>query len=123
MDVYKIEITKADGTRRCIHTAASDARNAQRAFGTAAAEAGFYPDWSTLEVIGNKILVARRHKTSNKRLREFECSFQGPEGIVDSDVFEARCATHARTVARRIAKERHAQPLYGTLRSRDIPLK
>src|ERR1700754_4012177 len=111
MDVYKIAITMPDGTRRSTCTLADDARNAQRAFGTAGLKAGFVPDWDTPELVGDALSISKRHRTTEKRMREFECSFRGPTGETDSDIFVARCATHARTVASQRGKERHVEPL------------
>lgn len=125
MDVYKIDITMPDGSRRKTHTLADEARNAQRAFGVAAQIKGFTCHWDTLEIVGNDIEIKLRHNkprvTPKKRLREFECSFRGPEGTVDSDVFEARCVEHARTVARALARDRHALPLLDTIRPATRP--
>jgi len=73
--------------------------------------------WETIEIVGNEREIGQRHRISKKRLRRFECSFKGPDGFVDSDIFEGREVVHAKTVARRMARERGDKPLLDTLRS------
>ncbi|WP_155644026.1 hypothetical protein [Burkholderia cepacia] len=121
MDVYRIRVSMPDGTGRNTHTLAADARDAQRAFHNAARIRGFKPDWATLVVVGNDVEIGQRHKTPHKRLREFECAFLNADGTVDSDVFEARCATHAQAVARKVGRERNATALIETITSHRLP--
>ncbi|SEC00324.1 hypothetical protein SAMN02787142_0703 [Burkholderia sp. WP9] len=61
--------------------------------------------------------MGQRHRISKKRLRRFECSFKGPDGFVDSDIFETREVVHAKMVACRLARERGAKPLLDTFRA------